>query len=129
VDFDSASRVLLVEDNEDIREGLSTLLESENYTVVAVGTAEDGLASMSKQRFDLVITDYMLPGESGGWMVEQAHKRSCLGEARVVMITAHPRVVPPPGVRILPKPLDIDAFLLMVSEEFQARAQHLARAG
>jgi CheY-like chemotaxis protein len=129
VDFNSAARVLLIEDNEDIREGLSILLESEGYDIVAAGSAEDGLAILRKQAFDLVITDYMLPGESGGWMVEQARRESCLGEARVVMITAHPRVVPPAGVRILHKPLDVDDFLRMVMEESQARANRMARTG
>ncbi len=129
MDFNSAARVLLIEDNEDIREGLSILLESEGYDIVAAGSAEDGLAILRKQAFDLVITDYMLPGESGGWMVEQARRESCLGEARVVMITAHPRVVPPAGVRILHKPLDVDDFLRMVMEESQARANRMARTG
>jgi CheY-like chemotaxis protein len=129
VNFRSPARILLVEDNEDIREGLSTLLESEDYDIVAAGSAEEGLAGLRKQSVDLIITDYMLPGESGGWMIEQARKESRLGDARVVMITAHPRVVPPAGVRILHKPLDIDDFLRVVTEELQAGAQRMARTG
>jgi CheY-like chemotaxis protein len=129
VDFHSASKVLLIEDNDDIREGLSTLLESENYDVVAVGSAEEGLANLRRRTFDLVITDYMLPGESGGWMVEQARKESCIGQTRLVMITAHPRVAPPAGVRILHKPLDIDDFLRVVAEEVRACPRGMARTG
>lgn len=121
--------ILLVEDNEDIREGLSTLLESEGYAVTDVGTAEEGLARLEARRFHLVITDYMLPGEHGGWMVEQAAQRGCLAGARAMMITAHPRVVPPPGVRILHKPLDIHVFLAAVAEELAAGLQHKARTG
>ncbi|WP_224247266.1 response regulator [Hyalangium gracile] len=124
----SGSSILLVEDNEDIREGLSTLLEPEGYDVTAVGTAEEGLVQLETRRFDLVITDYMLPGENGGWMVEQAAKRSCLGNARVLMITAHPRVVPPPGVRILHKPLDIHALLRAVGDELAVGLQHKVKA-
>ncbi|MFL5348874.1 MAG: response regulator [Hyalangium sp.] len=121
--------LLLVEDNEDIREGLLTLLESERYEVSAFATAEEGLARLEARRFDLVITDYMLPGESGGWMVEQATKAGCLEGTRVLMITAHPRVVPPPGVRILHKPLEIDLFLRAVEEELAARRPPEARTG
>ena len=127
--YHSAARILLIEDNEDIREGLSTLLESESYDVVAAGSAEEGLAHLRRQSFDLVITDYMLPGQSGGWMVEQARKESCLHDTRLVMITAHPRVVPPSGVRILHKPLDIDDFLRVVCEELQASSRNMARTG
>jgi len=129
VDFHSASKILLIEDNDDIREGLSTLLESESYGVVAAASAEEGLASLRRQAFDLVITDYMLPGQSGGWMIEQARKESRLGATRLVMITAHPRVVPPGGVRILHKPLDIDDFLRVVSEELRASSRNMARTG
>lgn len=121
--------VLLVEDNEDIREGLSILLESEDYDVTAVGSAEEGLALLKARRFHVVVTDYMLTGESGGWMVEQASQAGCLNHARVLMITAHPRVVPPQGVRILHKPLDIDVFLRVVEEERGASLQRTSKAG
>lgn len=125
----STSSILLVEDNEDIREGLSLLLESEGYHVTEAGTAEDGLAHLRARSFQLVVTDYMLPRENGGWMVEQATRTGCLGASRVLMITAHPRVVPPPGVRILHKPLDIDVFLRAVQEELMAGRQREAKTG
>ncbi|KFE64311.1 response regulator [Hyalangium minutum] len=124
-----AASILLVEDNEDIREGLSILLESEGYDITAVGSAEEGLALLKARGFHVVVTDYMLTGESGGWMVEQASQAGCLNHARVLMITAHPRVVPPQGVRILHKPLDIDFFLRVVEEERAASLQREAKAG
>ena len=111
------SSVLLVEDNEDIREGMSILLESEGYEVTSFRSAEEGLAQMKARSFQVVVTDFMLTNESGGWMIEQAAQAGCLNHARVLMITAHPRVVPPPGVRLLHKPLDIDVFLQAVAEE------------
>ncbi len=109
-------RILLVEDNEDIREGLTDLLESEGYSVAGSGSAEDGLARLRAESFHLVITDYMLPGQNGGWMLEQAAREQRLRGTRAVMITAHPRVQPPAGVRLLHKPLDIDDFLRVVGE-------------
>jgi CheY-like chemotaxis protein len=124
-----ATRVLLVEDNPDIREGLSTLLEDEGYELEAVDSAEEGLARLQRRSFQLVITDYMLTGETGGWMVEMATKEGCLRETRVVMITAHPHVVPPPGVRLLHKPLDIDVFLQVVQEELAALPQRAMKTG
>jgi CheY-like chemotaxis protein len=109
-------RILLVEDNEDIREGLTDLLESEGYSVAGSGSAEDGLARLRAESFHLVITDYMLPGENGGWMLEQAAREQRLHDTGAVMITAHPRVRPPAGVRLVRKPLDIDDFLRVVYE-------------
>ncbi len=107
-------KILLVEDNEDIREGLTDLLESEGYSVIGSATAEEGLALLRTQSFQLVITDYMLPGETGRWMLEQAEREQRLTSTPAVMITAHPRVKPPTGVRLVHKPLDIDDFLRVV---------------
>jgi CheY-like chemotaxis protein len=109
-------KILLVEDNEDIREGLTDLLESEGYSVAGSGSAEDGLNRLRSESFHLVITDYMLPGQNGGWMLEQAAREERLHGMGAVMITAHPRVRPPDGVRLVHKPLDIDDFLRVVCE-------------
>lgn len=114
-------KILLVEDNEDIREGLTDLLESEGYSVAGSGSAEEGLALLRAQSFHLVITDYMLPGQNGGWMLEQAAREERLRDMGAVMITAHPRVRPPQGVRLVHKPLDIDDFLRVVGESLVFR--------
>lgn len=108
--------ILLVEDNEDIREGLTDLLESEGYSVSGTGSAEEGLALLRAQSFHLVITDYMLPGETGRWLLEQAEREHRLRGMGAMMITAHPRVKPPVGVRLMQKPLDLDDFLRAVCE-------------
>ena len=109
-------KILLVEDNEDIREGLTDLLESEGYSVVGSGTAEEGLARLRSESFHMVITDYMLPGQNGDWLLEQAEREQRLRGIGALMITAHPRVRPPAGVRLMHKPLDIDDFLRVVCE-------------
>jgi CheY-like chemotaxis protein len=109
-------KILLVEDNEDIREGLTDLLESEGYSVVGSGTAEEGLARLRSESFHMVITDYMLPGQNGDWLLEQAEREQRLRGTGALMITAHPRVRPPAGVRLMHKPLDIDDFLRVVYE-------------
>jgi two-component system response regulator RegX3 len=62
---EASLRVLLVEDEAPIREGLSALFESQGFDVDAVG---DGLAALEKLaagRFDMVILDIMLPGLDG----------------------------------------------------------------
>jgi CheY-like chemotaxis protein len=113
-------KILLVEDNEDIREGLTDLLESEGYSVAGSGSAEEGLARLRAESFHLVITDYMLPGETGRWLLEQAQREHRLHGMGAVMITAHPKVKPPAGVRLMHKPLDIDDFLRVVNESIPA---------
>lgn len=57
--------MLYVEDNEDLRESISVLLESDVRHVVTCATAEEALVEMERQAFDVLVTDVSLPGMSG----------------------------------------------------------------
>lgn len=58
-------RVLCVDDHQDSREMLSTLLHFESIDATAVGTAAEALSSMGAQRFDLYLLDSQLPDLDG----------------------------------------------------------------
>jgi two-component system, cell cycle response regulator CpdR len=58
-------RVLYVEDNSMVREITLELLEQNQRSVAAFGTAEDALREFQQQTFDIVITDVSLPAMSG----------------------------------------------------------------
>lgn len=58
------TKILLIEDDEDIREGIRILLNNENYAVAEAPNGEKGLA-MLDETVDLVILDVMMPGISG----------------------------------------------------------------
>ncbi len=58
-------RVLLVEDDEGTREGLLQLLVALGFSVVAVGSGAEAEALPDEPRFDLLLTDYLLPGVNG----------------------------------------------------------------
>ena len=68
-------KILLIEDDEDIREGIRILLESEDYRVAEAGNGRDGLKLLD-QDTDLVILDVMLPGKSGLRTCEEIRKTS-----------------------------------------------------
>jgi len=59
------SRILVVEDNEDLAFGLRKVLEFEGYEVEVAGEGESGLASARGTPPDLLILDIMLPEKSG----------------------------------------------------------------
>ncbi len=67
--------ILLIEDDEDIREGIRILLESEGYVIKEAGNGRDGLAILDDE-MDLVILDIMMPGISGIKTCEEIRKRS-----------------------------------------------------
>jgi len=59
------AHLLVVEDDPEMRDLLRKVLEKEGYTVsVAPGTRE-AIASLSEARFDLVVTDLVMPGNGG----------------------------------------------------------------
>ncbi len=71
--------VLYVEDNADLRESISSLMYAEGREVLALANAEEALAAMRSQRFDLLVTDVSLPGMSGTdlarrWLEPEANR-------------------------------------------------------
>ena len=67
--------ILVVEDDEAIREGIRILLGGEGYTVLEAASGEDALRNMN-DAVDLVILDIMLPGISGLKVCEELRKTS-----------------------------------------------------
>jgi DNA-binding NtrC family response regulator len=57
--------VLIIDDEEEIRESIELLLTSEGLTTDTAGTGEDGLKKIEDNLYDAVLLDLMLPGKSG----------------------------------------------------------------
>jgi DNA-binding response OmpR family regulator len=58
-------RVLLIEDDRAVREGVQLALRRQGHDVASAGTGEDGLGQLRSFRPDVVVLDLMLPGMSG----------------------------------------------------------------
>ena len=63
--FPGLPRVLIVDDEDVVREGLRTLLQHEGLHVETAGTAEEGMRRASGRSFDIVFLDQNLPGLDG----------------------------------------------------------------
>ncbi len=59
------TRVLIIDDEPDVRDSLAKMLVRAGYDVHAVGTAAAGLESFQKEGADLVITDVIMPEQNG----------------------------------------------------------------
>ena len=79
-------RVLVVDDEAEIRDSLELLLKSEGFDVDAVPDGEGGLAKVESGLYDLVLLDLMLPGRSG--LEVQKAIRTIDPRLPVVIITA-----------------------------------------
>ena len=60
------------------------------FAVVACDTAECGLNALREQEFDLVLTDYALPRQSGLWLLQEAESEGLIQGTPVLIVTAHP---------------------------------------
>jgi len=80
-------RILVVDDELDIREGLELLLTSEGYAVDQAQNGGEGLQRMESRGYDLVLLDLMMPDRSGMDVLREVRLRD--QETPIVMITAY----------------------------------------
>jgi two-component system response regulator GlrR len=118
------SRILVVEDQDDVRRMLATALEMEGHAVDEAATAAEGLKCLQQSRYDLVLSDYAMPGGTGTWMLHQATEQGLLNDTIALIVTAHPGVHDLENIEVVSKPLDLDKFLEQVRQILAADVRH-----
>lgn len=109
-------RVLIVDDEEGIRESLGDILEDEGYSVIAAATGNEGLALLDSEQVDLVFLDIWLPDSDGIELLEEIKSRK--NSVPVIMISGHGTVeMAVKATKIgaydfLEKPLSLERVLL-----------------
>jgi excisionase family DNA binding protein len=79
--------VLIVDDDERVREYVRVNLEMEGYVVREAGSAEEGLAVLEEVSPDLVLLDVMMPEVDGWEMLRRVQERHGVGAIPVVMFS------------------------------------------
>lgn len=59
------ARILLVDDDVEVRDVVSAMLEAVGFVITTAKSGEEGLATLERDKFDLVVLDWTLPGMSG----------------------------------------------------------------
>src|SRR5579862_5916557 len=80
-------RILVIDDEPDIRESLEALLAGESYRVDLAPNATDGQRLLETSAYDLILLDLMMPDKSGMQVLEEIRARD--SETPVFMITAY----------------------------------------
>src|SRR2546426_584444 len=83
-----ASRVLIVEDERDIRDLLVLHLQRDGYQVSTAGTGEDALLQVRQSPPDLVLLDLMLPAMSGLEVCRRLRQEQTTATLPILMLTA-----------------------------------------
>lgn len=82
-----AKRILVVDDEENTRLGLSKLLSQEGFVVDLAANGSEALELLRKQRFNLVISDINMPDMNGIAFLREISRR--FPSTNVIMITAY----------------------------------------
>src|SRR4051812_30988956 len=101
------SRILIVDDDEDLQAFLELALRSEGYVVTMAESVSEASSLLDAQWFDLALVDVRLPDGSGISIADRAVE---LG-TRALLITGYGFQVPPAGMRrhhYLLKPVSVE---------------------
>jgi len=124
-------RILLVEDDSHVAQGLYRLLVLLGYQVECCDSSEVALEKLNKTGFDLVISDLRLPGMSGLELLERVRRAKPV--MRSILITAfHSPEVQSQACRwanaYLSKPFEMQRFAQAVQQVLQAPSEMLHQA-
>lgn len=84
------ARVLVVEDEVELRLTLRRIFERDGYALTTAGSAEDGLALLESNHFDAVVSDIHLPGMDGTELLRRTRER--YSDLPVILFTGEPDV-------------------------------------
>jgi two-component system cell cycle response regulator CpdR len=119
----NARRVLIADDEPDIREALGRFLERRGFEVVAVADGQEAAGRIKEEVFDLFFLDCDMPELTGIELVGLARARN--PEARILMISGFPSINDKMlrtlgGDRFIHKPLQLAAIEKILQEEGMA---------
>lgn len=111
-----AKTILVVEDEEAVRELEKFILESEGYDVMEARDGLEGLAKAEFKKPDLILLDLMMPDVSGGRMFDEMKEHPTTSGIPIVVVTGKPDAheifdneIGPENVVM--KPFDAEALL------------------
>ena len=81
-------RVLVVDDSEEIRFLLKTMLENGGYSVDVVPDGSRALEALSEEQYNLVVLDVMMPVKDGYTVLREMREVGLRDATRVLMLTA-----------------------------------------
>jgi len=118
-------RVLVVDDDSNIRENIAELLAVAGYEVLVAADTTDALQKLASGGFDLLLTDLRMPGPSGLELIEKARRND--PQLQAILMTAYGNAytevetVRRGGIGYLSKPFEADEVTALVQRILSLR--------
>jgi len=113
--------ILVIDDDELVREMVVELLQTEGHRVLSASSGEDGLATVRAVRPDLILVDHHMPGMTGHEVVQRLKADASTGPIPVVALTSaggedvH-KLSLAGAVAFIPKPFDPAEFRRLIAD-------------
>ena len=121
--MDKHARILVVDDDENIRNTMKTILEDEGYIVDLAANGNDAIEKTKKSAYNIALLDIRLPDMEGMELLKLI--KDTVPRTRKIMVTGYPSMqnaiaaLNKNADAYLVKPIDIENFLSIVKEQLQ----------
>jgi len=121
--MDKHARILVVDDDENIRNTMKTILEDEGYIVDLAATGSEAIRKTKKSAYNIALLDIRLPDIEGVELLKLI--KDAVPRTRKIMVTGYPSMqnaiaaLNKNADAYLIKPIDIENLLNIVKEQLQ----------
>jgi two-component system response regulator PilR (NtrC family) len=121
------ARILIIDDDENIRKVLQTILEDEGYYIETAETAKKGIEKSEESFFNLALIDIRLPDMEGIELLTKL--RETKPKMRKIIVTGYPTLqnavsaVNKGADGYVLKPFDVEKILATIKEQLQKQAE------
>jgi len=121
------ARILIVDDDENIRKVLVAILEDEGYAVESVGTARKAIEATKRKFYNVALIDIRLPDMDGTDLLLRI--RDTIPRIRKIIITGYPTLqnaidaVNRRADAYIMKPFDVEKVLRTIKEQLQKQEE------
>lgn len=128
--MDKPARILIIDDDENIRKVLQTILEDEGYVTESAETAKKGIQKSEEAFFNLAMIDVRLPDMQGIELLSKL--RETKPKMRKLIVTGYPTLqnavaaVNKGADAYIMKPFDVEKILSTIKEQLQKQAEEKA---
>jgi DNA-binding NtrC family response regulator len=125
-EMEKPARILIIDDDENIRKVLQTILEDEGYVIDTADTAQKGIQKSEKSFFNLALIDVRLPDMEGIELLTKL--RETKPKMRKIIVTGYPTLQNAVGAvnrgadAYVMKPFDVEKILLTIRGQLNKQA-------